>query len=407
MNINEEQEFNFNDAVQDIMNGKNISGKDGVLAPLVKQLVEAALEAELESHIAQDLFAGNKNRKNGTSSKNIKTSGGGFILDTPRDRAGSFEPQLIKKNQTHLTDDIEQKVLSMYGLGLSYRDISKHIEDMYKIELSTGTISNITDKIIDKVKAWQERPLEPIYTFVWLDAIHYKIKDNGKYDTKAVYTVLGMDKDGKKDVLGLYIGESEGANFWLGVLTKLQNRGIKDILIASVDGLNGFPEAIKSIFPKTEVQLCIVHQIRNSLKYVASGDQKEFMKDLKPVYQAISKDIAEVELLKLDEKWGEKYPIVLNSWNNKWENLSHYFKYPYQIRKIMYTTNIIESVHKQFRKLTKTKGAFPNKDSLLKLLYMGIKNAKEKWTQPVHNWSLTISQLAIFFEGRLDEYLEL
>jgi len=399
--------FDFNDAVQDIMNGKNISGKDGVLAPLVKQLVEAALEAELDSHIANDIFSGNKNRKNGKSSKTIKTSDGSFILDTPRDRAGSFEPQLIKKNQTHLTDDIEQKVLSMYALGLSYRDISKHIEDMYKIELSTGTINNITDKIIEKVKAWQDRPLEPIYTFIWLDAIHYKIKDGGKYDTKAVYTVLGMDKEGKKDVLGLYIGESEGANFWLGVLTKLQNRGVKDILIASVDGLTGFPEAIKSIFPKTEVQLCIVHQIRNSLKYVASGDQKAFMKDLKLVYQATSKDIAEDELLKLDEKWGKKYPIVLKSWNVKWENLSHYFKYPYQIRKIMYTTNIIESVHKQFRKLTKTKGAFPNKDSLLKLLYMGIKNAKEKWTQPVHNWSLTISQLAIFFEGRLDEYLEL
>ncbi len=399
--------FDFNDAVQDIMNGKNISGKDGVLAPLVKQLVEAALEAELESHIIQDVFAGNKNRKNGTSSKHIKTSDGGFNLDSPRDRAGSFEPQLIKKNQTHLTDDIEEKVLSMYSLGLSYRDISKHIEDMYKIELSTGTISNITDKIISKVKEWQERPLEPIYTFVWLDAIHYKIKDGGKYDTKAVYTVLGMDKEGKKDVLGLYIGESEGANFWLGVLTKLQNRGIKDILIASVDGLNGFPEAIKSIFPKTEVQLCIVHQIRNSLKYVSSQDQKEFMKDLKLVYQASSKEIAEDELLKLDEKWGKKYPIVLNSWNNKWENLSHYFKYPYPIRKIMYTTNIIESVHRQFRKLTKTKGAFPSKDSLLKLLYMGIQNAKEKWTQPVHNWSQTISQLAIFFEGRLDEYLEL
>ena len=407
MSINEEQKFNFNDAVQDIMNGKNISGKDGVLAPLVKQLVEAALEAELESHITQDVFTGNKNRKNGTSSKTIKTEGGDFILDTPRDRAGSFEPQLIKKNQTHLTDDIEQKVLSMYALGLSYRDIVKHIEDMYKIELSTGTISNITDKIIEKVKEWQERPLEPIYTFVWLDAIHYKIKDGGKYDTKAVYTVLGMDKEGRKDVLGLYIGESEGANFWLGVLTKLQNRGVKDILIASVDGLNGFPEAIKSIFPKTEVQLCIVHQIRNSLKYVSSQDQKEFMRDLKLVYQATSKDIAEDELLKLDEKWGKKYPIVLNSWNNKWENLSYYFKYPYPIRKIMYTTNIIESVHRQFRKLTKTKGAFPSKDSLLKLLYMGIQNAKEKWTQPVHNWSQTISQLAIFFEGRLDEYLEL
>jgi putative transposase len=400
-------DFDFNNAVKDIMAGKNISGKDGVLAPLVKQLVEAALEAELESHITQDVFTGNKNRKNGTSSKTIKSEGGEFILDSPRDRAGSFEPQLVKKNQTHLTDDIEEKVLSMYSLGLSYRDIVKHIEDMYQIELSTGTISNITDKIITKVKEWQERPLEPIYTFVWLDAIHYKIKDGGKYDTKAVYTVLGMDKEGKKDVLGLYIGESEGANFWLGVLTKLQNRGIKDILIASVDGLNGFPEAIKSIFPKTEVQLCIVHQIRNSLKYVSSMDQKEFMKDLKLVYQATSKEIAEDELLKLDEKWGKKYPIVLNSWNNKWENLSHYFKYPYPIRKIMYTTNIIESVHRQFRKLTKTKGAFPSKDSLLKLLYMGIQNAQEKWTQPVPNWSQTISQLAIFFEGRLDEYLEL
>jgi len=211
-------EFDFNDAVQDIMNGKNISGKDGVLAPLVKQLVEAALEAELESHITQDVFAGNKNRKNGSSSKTIKTESGAFILDTPRDRAGSFEPQLVKKNQTHSTDDIEEKVLSMYSLGLSYADISKHIEDMYKIELSKGTISNITDKIITRVKEWQDRPLEPIYTFIWLDAIHYKIKDGGKYDTKAVYTVLGMDKDGKKDVLGLYIGESEGANFWLGVL---------------------------------------------------------------------------------------------------------------------------------------------------------------------------------------------
>jgi len=403
----ENTSFDFNDAVKDIMNGKSINGKDGILAPLVKQLVEAALEAEVQSHIAQDVFAGNKNRRNGTASKTIKTSEGAFILDVPRDRAGSFEPQLVKKNQTHLTDDIEQKVLSMYALGLSYRDIVKHVQDMYKIELSTGTINNITDKIIDKVKEWQNRPLEPIYTFVWLDAIHYKIKDGGKYDTKAVYTVLGMDKDGKKDVLGLYVGESEGANFWLGVLTKLQNRGVKDILIASVDGLNGFPEAIKSIFPKTEVQLCIVHQIRNSLKYVASQDQKEFMKDLKLVYQATSKDIAEDALLKLDEKWGKKYPIVLNSWNNKWENLSNYFKYPYPIRKIMYTTNIIESVHRQFRKLTKTKGAFPNQNSLLKLLYMGIQNAKEKWTQPVHNWSLTISQLAIFFEGRLDEYLEL
>jgi len=295
----------------------------------------------------------------------------------------------------------------MYGLGLSYRDIVKHIEDIYQVELSIATISAITDKIIDKVKQWQSRPLEVIYPFLWLDAIHYKVKDGGRYITKAVYTVLGMSIDGRKDILGLYLDENEGANFWLSVLTDLNNRGLEDILIASIDGLKGFPEAIKTIYPKTEVQLCVVHQIRNSLKYVASADQKPFMKDLKLVYQATTKDIAEDELLKLDEKWGKKYPIVLNSWNNKWENLSYYFKYPPAIRKIMYTTNIIESVHRQFRKLTKTKGAFPNENSLMKLLYMGIQNAKEKWTQPVHNWSLTISQLAIFFEGRLDDYLDL
>ena len=339
--------------------------------------------------------------------KTIKSTNGTFELNTPRDRTGSFEPQLVKKNQTTISNEIEEKILSMYGLGLSYKDIIKHIEEIYQIELSTATISAITDKIIDKVKAWQSRPLESIYPFVWLDAIHYKIKDGGKYVTKAVYTVLGMGIDGKKDILGLYLSQSEGANFWLSVLTDLNNRGLEDILIASVDGLKGFPEAIKTIFPQTEVQLCVVHQIRNSLKYVASKDQKEFMRDLKLVYQATTKELAEDELLKLDEKWGKKYPIVLQSWQNKWENLSYYFKYPKEIRKIMYTTNIIESVHRQFRKLTKTKGAFPNENSLLKLLYMGIQNAKMKWTQPVHNWSLTISQLAIFFEGRLDNYLEL
>jgi putative transposase len=407
----EKQQFNFNDAVQQLLSGKNINGKDGILAPLVKQLVEAALEAELDSHITQDVFSGNKNRKNGKTSKTIKSTSGTFELETPRDRAGSFEPQIVKKNQTTISNEIEERILSMYGLGLSYKDIIKHIEEIYQIELSTATISAITDKIIDKVidkvKAWQSRPLEAIYPFVWLDAIHYKIKDGGKYVTKAVYTVLGMGIDGKKDILGLYLSQSEGANFWLSVLTDLNNRGLEDILIASVDGLKGFPEAIKTIFPQTEVQLCVVHQIRNSLKYVASKDQKEFMRDLKLVYQATTKELAEDELLKLDEKWGKKYPIVLQSWQNKWENLSYYFKYPTAIRKIMYTTNIIESVHRQFRKLTKTKGSFPNENSLLKLLYMGIENAKEKWTQPVHNWSLTISQLAIFFEGRLDNYLEL
>jgi transposase-like protein len=294
----------------------------------------------------------------------------------------------------------------MYGLGMSYRDISSHIEEIYQVSISTATISLITDKIISKVKEWQARPLQAMYPFVWLDAIHYKIKEDGRYISKAVYTILGVNMEGRKEVLGLYLSENEGANFWLQVLTDLSNRGVEDILIASVDGLSGFPEAINSIFPQTEVQLCIVHQIRNSLKYVASKNQKEFMRDLKRVYRAISKEAAELELDKLDEKWGDKYPIVINSWRNKWENLSVYFKYPEDIRKVIYTTNTIESVHRQFRKLTKTKGAFPNENSLLKLLYLGIQNAQKKWTMPIWNWSLTLSQLAIFFEGRLDKYLE-
>jgi transposase-like protein len=278
---------------------------------------------------------------------------------------------------------------------------------MYGLEFSKATISAVTDKVIPLLKEWQQRPLESIYPFVWLDAIHYKIKENGRYISKAVYTILGVGLNGKKEILGLYLSENEGANFWLQVLTDLNNRGVQDILIASVDGLKGFPEAIKAIFPNTEIQLCIVHQIRNSIRYVASKNQKEFMKDLKLIYQAISKEAAEEALVQLEEKWGKKYPIVIQSWKNKWENLSAYFKYPEDIRKIIYTTNIIESVHRQFRKLTKTKGAFPNENSLLKLLYMGIQNASKKWTMPMRNWSLTISQLAIFFEGRLEGKLDL
>jgi transposase-like protein len=400
--------FDFNEVLEQFRNGKNLTGKDGLLAPLIKQLTEAALEAEVESHIANDVLNGNRNRKNGVNKKTIKgLSGGSFELETPRDRNGTFEPQIVKKHQTTISNEIEDKILSMYGLGMSYTDISSHIEEIYQVSISTATISTITDKIIDKVKAWQSRPLDSIYPFVWLDAIHYKIKDGGKYVSKAVYTVLGVNMEGKKDILGLYLSESEGANFWLSVLTDLNNRGLQDILIASVDGLKGFPEAIKTIFPNTEVQLCIIHQIRNSIRYVASKNHKEFMNDLKPVYQAVSKEAAEDALLALDEKWGKLYPIVLQSWNNKWENLSVYFKYPPEIRKVIYTTNIIESVHRQFRKLTKTKGAFPNENSLLKLLYMGIQNATKKWNMPMWNWNLTLSQLAIFFEGRLDSELKI
>ena len=398
------QTLDLTDALEQIKAGAKIEGKDGVLAPLIKQLTEAALQAELESHLTREI---NKNRKNGKSTKTMKSSVGEFELDIPRDRNGSYEPQIVKKHQTHMSDHIEQKILSLYALGNSYSQISEHIEEMYGIEFSKATISAVTDKVIPLLKEWQQRPLESIFPFVWLDAIHYKIKENGRYISKAVYTILGVGLNGKKEILGLYLSENEGANFWLQVLTDLNNRGVQDILIASVDGLKGFPEAIKAIFPNTEIQLCIVHQIRNSIRYVASKNQKEFMKDLKLIYQSISKEAAEIELDNLEEKWGKRYPIVIQSWKNKWENLSSYFKYPEDIKRIIYTTNIIESVHRQFRKLTKTKGAFPNENSLLKLLYMGIQNASKKWTMPIWNWSLTISQLAILFEGRLDESLNL
>ena len=298
-------------------------------------------------------------------------------------------------------------MLSMYGLGMSYRDIASHVEDLYGIKVSTATISTITDKIIDQVKQWQQRPLDSHYPFVWLDAIHYKVKEDGRYKSKAVYTVLALNLAGTKEVLGLYISESEGANFWLSVLTDLNQRGVEDILIASVDGLTGFPEAIQAIFPQTEVQLCIVHQIRNSLRYVASKNQKEFMLDLKPIYRANTLSAAESALDALENKWGKQYPIVIKSWRNKWDLLSAYFKYPEPIRKVMYTTNSVEAVHRQFRKLTKTKGGFPNDNSLLKLLYLGIQNASKKWTMPVRNWNIALSQLAIFFEGRLDGVLDL
>jgi len=398
------EKFDFNKALKAIQSGQAISGKDGVLAPLLKQLTEAALEAELDSHLADDVVP---NRKNGKSGKTIKTSEGKIDLDTPRDRAGTFEPQIIQKHQTSVSDEIESKILSMYGRGLSYSDIREHVQEIYGISVSTAAISAITDRIIDTVKAWQQRPLDSHYPFVWLDAIHYKVRAQGHYQSRAVYTVLGLNLTGRKEVLGLYLADSEGANFWLGVLSDLQNRGIQDILIASVDGLTGFPDAIQAIFPKTEVQLCVVHQIRNSLRYVGSKHHKAFMVDLKRVYQALNKEAAETALDELEKIWGEKYPIVIKSWRNKWDNLSVYFRYPEPIRKVIYTTNSIEAVHRQFRKLTKTKGGFPNDNSLLKLLYLGIQNASKKWTMPIQNWNLTLSQLAIFFEGRLDGALDL
>ncbi len=396
--------FNFEEALKELQAGKDLTGKDGVLMPLIKQLTEAAITAELDHHLAS---SDEPNRKNGKGSKTIKTGSGSFELNVSRDRAGSFEPQLIKKNQTQLTPEIDRKVLSLFSHGMSYRDMKIHIHDMYGVEVSTGALTAITDQLIPELEAWQQRPLNSVYPIVWMDAIHYKIREEGRYISKAIYTLLGLTVDGEKEILGIYLSDNESASYWLSVLTELQNRGLEDILIACIDGLSGFPEAIASIFPKTEIQLCIIHQIRNSMKYVASKNQKAFMTDLKLVYRATSIDAAEAALDELEAKWGDLYPIVIKSWRNKWINLSAYFKYPEPIRKIIYTTNAVEAIHRQFRKLTKTKGAFPNENSLLKLLYAGILNATEKWTMPIQNWSQALSQLDIYFEGRLDGVLEI
>src|SRR5690606_14187159 len=396
--------FDFDAALKALRSGQDLNGENGILTPLIKQLTEAALKAELEQHIEQDP---SPNRKNGTTRKTVKSLSGSFELATPRDRAGSFEPQIIKKNQTYLTDELERKILSMFAHGMSYQAIREHVKEMYGMDVSNGTLNAITDKLIPELKSWQERELDAIYPLVWLDAIHYKIKENGRFISKAVYTILGLTIEGKKELLGLYLSETEGARYWLNVLTDLHNRGIKDILIACVDGLKGFPEAIETIYPKTEVQLCIIHQIRNSMKYVASKNQKAFMTDLQPVYRATTKEAAEIALAELDAKWGKQYPVVIKSWQTKWDNLSVYFKYPDYVRKATYTTNAVEAVHRQFRKLTKPKGGFANETSLLKLLYAGMLKASEKWTHPVQNWNLTLSQLAIHFEGRLDNVLDL
>jgi putative transposase len=386
-------------ALKQFKTGKSLFGKEGAFAPLLKEFLEEALEAEMEEHLSKERENGNK--RNGKGSKTLKSSAGEVTIQPPQDRHSSFEPEIVKKRQRILADNLEDKIIGLYGLGTSLRDISSHIKEMYDTDISPTVLSEITDRIIPKMKEWESRPLEPVYCIVWLDAMHYKVKEEGKVVHKALYNVLGVNKDGYKEVLGMYVSESEGANFWLQVLTDLHNRGLKDILIACTDNLTGFSEAILSIYPKAEIQSCIIHQIRNSLRYVASKDQKEFMKDLKRVYQADTKDLAETALLELAEKWEKKYPVVIQSWNNNWEKLSTYFQYTAPIRKLIYTTNAVEGYHRQIRKVTKTKGAFTSDTALKKLVYLATRRIEKKWTSPLQNWSLTVQQLAIKFGNRL------
>jgi putative transposase len=387
-------------ALDQLKAGQSLTGKGGAFAPLLKQFLEAALEAEMTSHLTQDeRLAGNK--RNGKGSKTMKSLDGEVDIVTPEDRHSTFNPQIIKKRETVLADNLASKIIGLYGLGMSFRDISAHIEEMYDVQISHSTLSEITERVIPLVREWQSRPLERMYTIVWLDAMHYKVKDEGRVSTRAIYNVLAINKEGKKDLIGMYVSESEGANFWLSVLTDLKARGVGDILIACIDNLNGFAEAIASIFPKVEIQSCIVHQIRNSIKYVASKDQRLFIADLKNVYQASNKQQAEDELDKLEETWGKKYPIVIRSWRSNWHKLSTYFAYDSDIRRLIYTTNTVEGFHRQIRKVTKNKGVFPNDMALMKLIYLATQNIAKKWTAPLQNWALTVQQLSIKFGDRM------
>jgi transposase-like protein len=367
----------------------------------MKNMIENMLKAEIDEFVEN-----NDTSKNGYYPKKVRSDSGELELNIPRDRSSEFEPQIVKKGQRTISG-IDDKIISMYARGMSLRDIEKQVKEMYDVEMSDSLLSRIIDKITPEIKEWQNRTLEPVYPIVYMDAMVFKIKDdNGFYKNKALHFAIGINLEGKKELLGMWITDNEGAKFWLSIVTELKNRGVEDVLIASVDGLKGFSEAINSVFPQTVVQRCIIHQIRYSMKYVGSKYQKEFMADLKKVYKAPTKDAAEIALLELEEKWGEKYPLVINSWKNNWEELSAYFEYSEPIRKIIYTTNTVEGFNRQIRKITKTKGGFSNDESLFKLVYLIYKDISKKWQKSISNWAEIISQFAIMFENRLEPYLK-
>jgi transposase-like protein len=383
-----------------LMKNQNIEGVadlQSMLKEMLKNGVETLLEAELEEELGYEKYdnrSEKSNYRNGKTSKTVRTDIGEVIIETPRDRNGDFEPQLLPKNSKELSA-IEDKVISMYGRGMTTRDISDHIEDIYGIPLSAQSISRMTDKIMSVVELWQNRPLNKEYYFIFMDAIHYKVKHNGRILSKAAYIVLGIDDDGYKDVLGIWIGENETSKFWLKVLTDLKNRGIERVDVFSVDGLSGFEQAIKATYPNTIVQRCIIHQIRSSTKYVSYKDIKLLMADLKLVYKAVNEESAINYLDAFDEKWNSKYPTCVKSWRNNWHVISPFFAYSENIRKIMYTTNIIENLNRQYRKVTKGKTVFPTDQSLQKVLYLATMNATKKWTARVKNWDLIKNELSI------------
>ena len=393
--------------LDELVKGKNpeeLLGKGGVLKQLTKRVVERALEGEMTTHLGYEKNAtegkNSGNSRNGKSSKQVKADFGEMELEVPRDRNGEFEPQLVKKRQRRLPG-FDDKVIALYARGMTTREIQGHLHELYGVEVSPALISNVTDSVLEDVKQWQSRPLDALYPIVYLDAIHLKLRTSGQVQSQAVYLALGINLEGHKELLGLWVGESEGSKFWLNVLTELQNRGVQDILIACVDGLKGFPEAIETAFPQTQVQLCIVHLIRHSLKYVSWKERKEVARDLRAIYSAANTEAAEQALEAFAKKWDPRFPSISKSWRSRWENITPFFSYPAPIRKVIYTTNAIESVNASIRKVTAKRGAFPTIDSVRKVLYLAIQKASERWNRPIRDWTGALNHFTIVFEDRV------
>ena len=396
--------------IRELLQVSNIGSMADIQNPFketIAEFMENGLEAELDEDLGYSKYDyKNKegtNSRNGHSQKTLKTSFGNIEIETPRDRNGEFEPQLLKKNQTSITQEVEEKILSMYAKGMTTGDIETHIKDIYGLEVSDTTVSRITDKILPVAKEWQQRPLESIYAVVFLDAIHYHVRSEGQIVKKAVYIAIGIDLDGKKDVLGMWVGENESAKFWATVLNGLRNRGVEDIFIACTDNLNGFSDAIAAVYPKTDIQNCIIHQLRNSSKYVSYKDLKALMADLKAVYAAPDEASALAALELFSGKWDKKYPKISQSWQSNWANLSTYFKFPAELRKLIYTTNAIEGFNRQLRKVTKSKSVFPTDDSLFKMLYLAMIDITKKWTGRRQDWSQIHAQLSVFYADRMPD----
>lgn len=394
----------IDEILKDYKGPEEIIGENGLLGELTKRLLERAMAAEMTDHVGYEKHdrAGRNsgNSRNGKSSKTLKGTFGTLPIEVPRDRNGTFEPQIIGKHQTHWTG-FDEKIISLYARGLSTREIQQHIEEIYKVEVSPALISNVTEEVIEDARAWQNRQLDEVYPIVFLDALQFKVRDGGHVRNKAVYVAIGIDLNGMKEILGLWIAQTEGAKFWLQVVTEFKNRGVTDILLACVDGLKGFPEAIETVFPKTEVQLCIVHLVRHSLKYVSWKLRREVAHDLKAIYTSATDVEAEIRLNEFAAKWDAKYPLISKSWRANWVHVIPFFAHPPEIRKVIYTTNVIESLNMSLRKVTKTRSSFPNDDALLRLLYLAVRNIEKRWVNAIPNWAAALNRFAIVYEDRM------